>query len=63
MRLVQSGTGYLSQDQMRLHFGLGSPATVDAIEVLLEEAAARRREPLLEQTKRLARAARRVRSL
>lgn len=38
-------------------------AALDAIEVLLEEAAARRREPLLEQTKRLARAARRVRRL
>ena len=31
-RLVQSGTSYLSQSDMRLHFGLGA-ATVDAIEV------------------------------
>jgi hypothetical protein len=32
-RLVQSGTSYLSQDDMRLHFGLGSAAGADALEV------------------------------
>jgi enediyne biosynthesis protein E4 len=33
MRLVQSGTGYLSQDDMRQHFGLGSAKRADSIEV------------------------------
>jgi hypothetical protein len=33
-RLVQSGTSYLSQDDMRLHFGLGAAAQVDGLEVL-----------------------------
>lgn len=32
-RLVQSGSSYLSQDDQRLHFGLGDAAKVDAIEV------------------------------
>jgi hypothetical protein len=32
-RLVQSGTSYISQDDMRQHFGLGTAATVDAVEV------------------------------
>jgi hypothetical protein len=32
-RLVQSGTSYISQDDMRQHFGLGSAAKVDSIEV------------------------------
>lgn len=32
-RLVQSGTSYISQDDMRQHFGLGSATRVDAIEV------------------------------
>ena len=32
-RLVQSGTGYLSQDDMRLHFGLGAETKVDSLEV------------------------------
>jgi hypothetical protein len=32
-RLVQSGTGYLSQDDMRQHFGLGKATRVDSIEV------------------------------
>lgn len=34
MRLVQSGSSYLSQDDMRLHFGLGSAAVADLVEVL-----------------------------
>jgi hypothetical protein len=33
MRIVQSGTSYLSQDDMRLHFGLGSAEKVDELEV------------------------------
>ena len=32
-RLVQSGTSYLSQDDMRQHFGLGAVTQLDAIEV------------------------------
>jgi enediyne biosynthesis protein E4 len=32
--VVQSGTSYLSQNDMRQHFGLGAAATVDSIEVL-----------------------------
>ena len=32
-RLVRSGTGYLSQDDPRQHFGLGAAAKVDTIEV------------------------------
>ena len=34
MRLVQSGTSYLSQDDMRRHFGLGAQAQADSLEVL-----------------------------
>jgi len=34
MRLVQSGTSYLSQDDMRRHFGLGAATQADALEVL-----------------------------
>jgi hypothetical protein len=30
---VQSGTSYISQNDMRQHFGLGSAETVDSIEV------------------------------
>ena len=33
MRLVQSGTSYLSQDDMRQHFGLGREPQVDVLEV------------------------------
>jgi hypothetical protein len=32
-RLVQSGTSYISQNDMRVHFGLGSAAQVDSLEV------------------------------
>jgi hypothetical protein len=32
-RLVQSGSSYLSQDDMRLHFGLGAKETIDEIDV------------------------------
>src|SRR5262245_52712468 len=33
-RLVQSGTSYLSQDDKRAHFGLGTAAQADTLEVL-----------------------------
>jgi hypothetical protein len=33
-RLVQSGTSYISQDDMRRHFGLGAATRVDLLEVL-----------------------------
>jgi hypothetical protein len=33
MRLVQSGTSYLSQDDKRAHFGLGAAAQADSVEV------------------------------
>jgi enediyne biosynthesis protein E4 len=33
MRLVQSGTSYISQNDMRLHFGLGSAAQIDSLDV------------------------------
>ena len=32
-RLIRSGTAYLSQEDMRQHFGLGDAAKVDAVEV------------------------------
>ncbi len=33
-RLIRSGTSYLSQEDMRQHFGLGSAAEADSVEVL-----------------------------
>jgi hypothetical protein len=33
MRLVQSGSSYISQDDVRLHFGLGKAARVEVLEV------------------------------
>jgi hypothetical protein len=33
MRLVRSGTGYISQSDLRQHFGLGSADKVDVVEV------------------------------
>jgi enediyne biosynthesis protein E4 len=33
MRVVQSGTSYLSQEDMRRHFGLGAAAQADSVEV------------------------------
>jgi hypothetical protein len=33
VRLVQSGTGYLSQDDMRRHFGLGKESRIEVVEV------------------------------
>jgi hypothetical protein len=43
-RLVQSGTGYLSQDDARLHFGLGAAARVDALVVTWPDGSETRRE-------------------
>jgi hypothetical protein len=34
MRVVQSGTSYISQEDMRRHFGLGAEKQVDVLEVL-----------------------------
>lgn len=33
-RLVQSGTSYISQDDMRPHFGLGAETLIDSVDVL-----------------------------
>ena len=44
VRLVQSGTGYLSQDDMRRHFGLGKADRVDAVEVRWPDGTASRLE-------------------
>jgi hypothetical protein len=33
-RYVRSGTSYISQSDMRQHFGLGSATTVESIDVL-----------------------------
>ena len=41
--LVQSGTGYLSQNDMRRHFGLGAAAAADSIEVTWPDGTASRR--------------------
>jgi enediyne biosynthesis protein E4 len=43
-RLVQSGTGYLSQDDMRLHVGLGAAAQADVVEVRWPDGTTTRRE-------------------
>ena len=42
--LVQSGTSYLSQNDMRQHFGLGAAAIVDSIEVTWPDGTTTRRE-------------------
>ena len=44
MRLVRSGTSYISQDDMRQHFGLGAAAQADSIEVRWPDGTATRRE-------------------
>jgi enediyne biosynthesis protein E4 len=41
--LVQSGTGYLSQNDMRQHFGLGAAAAADSIEVTWPDGTTSRR--------------------
>jgi hypothetical protein len=44
MRLVQSGTSYLSQEDMRRHFGLGAQTQADSVEVLWPDGTTSRRE-------------------
>jgi enediyne biosynthesis protein E4 len=44
LRLVQSGTSYISQDDMRVHVGLGTSAAADAIEVRWPDGTTSRRE-------------------
>jgi hypothetical protein len=43
-RLVQSGTGYLSQDDTRLHFGLGASTRADTLVVTWPDGTQTRRE-------------------
>jgi hypothetical protein len=43
-QLVQSGTSYLSQDDMRRHFGLGAATQADIVEVRWPDGTATRRE-------------------
>ena len=44
--LVQSGSSYLSQNDMRQHFGLGSATMVDSIEVTWPDGTSSRREQI-----------------
>jgi hypothetical protein len=44
MRIVQSGTSYLSQEDMRRHFGLGAAKQADSLEVLWPDGTATRME-------------------
>jgi hypothetical protein len=44
MRLVRSGTSYLSQEDMRQHFGLGKAAKADSVEVLWPDGSTTTRE-------------------
>ncbi len=44
IRVVRSGTSYISQDDMRQHFGLGAAAAVDSIEVRWPDGTTTRRE-------------------
>jgi len=43
-RLVRSGTGYLSQEDMRQHFGLGDATKADSVEVLWSDGTTTRQE-------------------
>ncbi|HEY5906428.1 MAG TPA: CRTAC1 family protein [Vicinamibacteria bacterium] len=45
-RLVQSGTGYLSQDDLRRHFGLGKESRIDLLEVRWPDGTTSRMEGL-----------------
>jgi hypothetical protein len=45
-RLVQSGTGYLSQDDARLHFGLGAATRAESLVVTWPDGTTTRRESL-----------------
>ena len=42
--LVQSGTGYLSQNDMRQHFGLAGATTVDSVEITWPDGTTTRRD-------------------
>ena len=44
VRLVQSGTSYISQDDMRLHVGLGAAEKVDVVEVRWPDGTITKRE-------------------
>jgi hypothetical protein len=44
MRLVQSGTSYISQEDMRRHFGLGAQTQAESVEVLWPDGTTSRRE-------------------
>jgi hypothetical protein len=44
MRFVRSGTSYISQDDMRLHFGLGSETRIDSLEVKWPDGTSSRHE-------------------
>jgi hypothetical protein len=44
MRLVQSGTSYISQEDMRRHFGLGPQTQAESVEVLWPDGTTSRRE-------------------
>ncbi|MCP3960634.1 MAG: CRTAC1 family protein [bacterium] len=46
IRPVRSGTGYLSQDDFRQHFGLGQATKVDTVEVLWPDGSTSKREGL-----------------
>ncbi len=46
IRLVRSGSSYLSQEDFRQHFGLGSAAKVDSIEVRWPDGSESRRDDL-----------------
>jgi hypothetical protein len=43
-RLVQSGSSYISQEDKRLHFGLGKAAQVDSLEILWPDGTTTKRE-------------------
>ena len=44
LRLVQSGTSYISQDDMRLHVGLGGSPAADVVEIRWPDGTTTRRE-------------------
>ena len=44
VRLVQSGTSYISQDDMRLHVGLGASTSADVVEVRWPDGTTTKRE-------------------
>jgi hypothetical protein len=44
VRVVRSGTSYLSQDDLRQHFGLGAAAEAESVEVRWPDGTTTRRE-------------------